>query len=104
MCGTCRRYEAPAAFASRWQERRRTENSKVSMGILLVLSTYAVLGIFLVLLCGRLLTLWKAARTIRGYAPSPPFTPHLVLKIAGDILFLSRLLKTNDLLWTGEWL
>lgn len=74
------------------------------MGILLALSTYAVLGIFLVLLCGRLLTLWKAARTVRGYAPSPPFTPHLVINIAGDILFLSRLLRTNDLLWIGEWL
>jgi nitrate reductase gamma subunit len=74
------------------------------MGILLALSTYAVLGIFLVLLCGRLLTSWKAARIVRGYAPSPPFTPCLVLKVVGDILFLSRLLRTNDLLWIGEWL
>lgn len=74
------------------------------MGIFLALSTYAVLGISLVLLCGRLLTVWKAARTIREYTPSFPFTPRLVLKAAGDILFLSRLLKTNDLLWIGEWL
>jgi len=74
------------------------------MGILLTLSTYAVLGIFFILLCGKLLTLWKAARTVRGYAPSPPFTPRLVMKVAGDILFLSRLLNTNDLLWIGEWL
>jgi len=74
------------------------------MGILLTLSTYAVLGIFFILLCGKLLTLWKAARTVRGYAPSPSFTPRLVMKVAGDILFLSRLLNTNDLLWIGEWL
>ncbi len=75
------------------------------MGIFLTLSTYAVLGIFLVLLCGRLLTLWKAVKTIRGYAPPPPpLTPRLVLNITGDILFLSRLLRTNDLLWIGEWL
>ena len=74
------------------------------MGILLTLSTYTVLGIFLVVLCGRLLTLWKAARALRGYAPSLHFTPRLLMKIAGDILFLSRLLKTNDLLWIGEWL
>ena len=76
----------------------------VSMGILLALSTYIVLGIFFILLFNRLLTLWKAARTVRGYAPSPPLTPRLVMKIGGDILFLSRLLKTNDLLWIGEWL
>ena len=76
----------------------------MSVGILLTLSTYAVLGIFFILLFGRLLTLWKAARIVSGYAPSPPFTPRLVMKFAGDILFLSRLLRTNDVLWIGEWL
>ena len=74
------------------------------MSVLLALSTYAVLGIFLFLLVGRLLTIGKAARTVRGYTSPPPFTPRLALAFAGDILFLWRLLKTNDLLWIGEWI
>jgi nitrate reductase gamma subunit len=74
------------------------------MGMLLALSTYTVLGILLVLLLGRLLTVVRAARTSREYSPSPPFQLRMVLKSAGDILFLLRLLRTNDLLWIGEWL
>lgn len=74
------------------------------MGILLTLSTYAAMGTFLVLLCGKVLMVWRAKRAVSEYAPSAPFSPRLVLKTAGDILFLSRLLGTNDLLWVGEWL
>jgi len=74
------------------------------MAILLSLSTYAVLGIFFVQVCGRLITIWNATKTAREYASSPPFTPRLILTVVGDILFLSRLLRTNDLLWIGEWL
>jgi nitrate reductase gamma subunit len=73
------------------------------MGIVLALSTYAVLGIFLVLMCGRLITIWNAPRAAKESAPRP-FSLRLVLGVVGDILFLSRLLRTNDLLWIGEWL
>lgn len=75
------------------------------MGIFLTLSTYAVLVAFLGISFSRFLTLWRAARTVQRFAPSPArLGPQLVLKMAGDILFLTRLLKTNDFLWVWEWL
>ncbi|HXX53999.1 MAG TPA: hypothetical protein VEI28_05455, partial [Thermodesulfovibrionales bacterium] len=74
------------------------------MAILLTLSTYAVLGFSFVLMCGRLITIWDAARSARAYSAFPPFTPRLIFKAVGDMLFLARLLRTNDLLWVGEWI
>ncbi len=75
------------------------------MGILLTVITYAVLAIFLGVSLSRFLILWRAARAIQRFVPAPP-QPVLLptLKTVGDILFLTRLLKVNDLLWVGEWL
>ena len=74
------------------------------MGILLTLSTYAVLALFMGTALVRFATLWNAARTVKRF--SPPLSsprPFLFLRMAGDVLFLTRLLKANDLLWIGEW-
>ncbi|MCL4474680.1 MAG: hypothetical protein M1508_00435 [Nitrospirae bacterium] len=75
------------------------------MGIVLTLSAYAVLVIFLGVSFTRFLALWKAAKTVTKCSSfRSPLRPLLLLKTAGDILFLARLLRTNDLLWMGEWL
>jgi nitrate reductase gamma subunit len=75
------------------------------MGILLTLCTYGVLVIFLGISFARFLTLWRAAETVTKFSTSRvPLRPLLLLKTAGDILFLTRLLRSNDLLWLGEWL
>lgn len=74
------------------------------MGIFLTLTTYFVLLILLSISFSRFLTLWNAAKTVRRFSsPAPPLNPLLLFKMAADILFLMRLLKTNDLLWIGEW-
>lgn len=75
------------------------------MGILLTLAAYGVIVIFLGVSFSRFLTLWRAERTVLRFAPpGSRLTPLLVLKMVGDVFFLTRLLKTNDLLWLGEWL
>ncbi len=74
------------------------------MGIILTLSTYLVILIFFGVAFSRFLTLWNAARVTRSVLPRAPRSPVLVLKMAGDIIFLTRLLKANDLLWIGEWI
>jgi nitrate reductase gamma subunit len=74
------------------------------MGILLTMSAYAVLVIFLGVSFTRFLELWKAAETTRRFSPVRIHAgPLSFLRTAGDIIFLGRLLRTNDLLWLGEW-
>lgn len=77
------------------------------MGILLTLITYLVIAIFLGVSLSRFLTLWKASQTMKTQkiisSKNSRLRPLLIIKIAGDIFFLTRLLKTNDLLWIGEW-
>jgi nitrate reductase gamma subunit len=76
-----------------------------TVGMVLTLSAYAVLVIFLGISLTRFFTLWRAAETTARFSSSSaPLKPLLLLKTAGDILFLTRLLRTNDLLWIGEWL
>ncbi len=74
------------------------------MGLILTLCTYLVMLIFFGAAFSRFLTLWNAARAIRSVLPGAPRSPVLILKMTGDIIFLTRLLKANDLLWIGEWI
>lgn len=74
------------------------------MGIVLTLCTYLALLLFFGVAFSRFLTLWNASRAIRAVSPQNLRDPFLVVKMAGDIFFLARLLKTNDLLWIGEWI
>ncbi|HWR58222.1 MAG TPA: hypothetical protein VN328_04965 [Thermodesulfovibrionales bacterium] len=74
------------------------------MGILLTLCTYLALLIFFGVALSKFLTLWNASRAVRAVYSERPRNPLLVMKMAGDIIFLARLLKTNDLLWIGEWI
>ena len=74
------------------------------MGTFMTLMTYAVSATFFGVSLSRFLTLSKAEDTIRRFSRVPlPLSPLLILRAAGDIIFLTRLLKTNDLLWIGEW-
>lgn len=71
----------------------------------MTLMSYAVSVTFLGVSLSRFLTLWKAETTIQRFsAASHQLNPFLVFRAVGDILFLTRLLKVNDLLWIGEWL
>jgi len=75
------------------------------MGTILILTTYVILAALLGESFARFLSLWRAAITLQRFSSfSAKPSPVMVLKIAGDICFLTRLLKTNDLLWIGEWL
>ncbi len=78
------------------------------MGILLTLITYLVIAIFFSVSLSRFLTLWKASQAMKTLTILPSRAsrpkPILIAKTAGDIFFLTRLLKTNDLLWIGEWI
>ena len=73
------------------------------MGIALTLCTYPVMLTFLGVSISRFLTLWKASRTIRTIMPEDSPAPLSVLKGIGDILFLTRLMEADDLLWLAEW-
>ena len=74
------------------------------MGLILTLGTYAAVMVFLGTTLSHFLTLWKASRVPVPAAPSTTkMKVRSFIKTAGDILFLKRLLKTNDLLWIGEW-
>ncbi len=69
------------------------------------MSAYAVLVIFFGTSLTRFLALWRAAETVARFSSFPSRrNPLPLLKAAGDIVFLTRLLRTNDLLWMGEWL
>lgn len=71
----------------------------------MTLMMYAVSATFLGVSLSRFLILWKSGTTIRRFSPAPHrLSPLLMLRAAGDILFLTRLLKANDVLWVGEWL
>src|SRR5208337_855818 len=77
-------------------------------GTILSVSAYLTLAAFSATVFLKTATLWKAAdRTPAGRgkpgAVSRASCP-VVLKWAGDIFFFTRLLKTNDVLWLGEWL
>jgi nitrate reductase gamma subunit len=75
------------------------------MGTFMTLMTYAVSATFLGVSLSRFLTLWKAESTIRRFSPAPHrLSPLLIVRATGDILFLTRLMKANDLLWIWEWL
>lgn len=74
------------------------------MGMILTLCTYLALLLFFGVAFSRFLTLWNASRAIRPVLPRPSRSPLLIIKMAGDIIFLTRLLKANDLLWIVEWI
>lgn len=75
------------------------------MGTLLALGYYAATLAFLYGVLSRFLLLWRAFRS-PGPAGRPltKTTPSAFIKAAGDVLFLGRLLRANDVLWAGEWL
>lgn len=71
--------------------------------MILGLCTYSVVLIFLGVSFSRFLTLLKASQAIGIAYPKRHLNPLVAVKMTGDIVFLTRLLKTNDLLWIGEW-
>ncbi len=78
------------------------------MGIILSVSAYLTLAAFSATVFVKTAVLWKAAGSALTYrrntrALSRTSCP-VVIKSAGDIFFFTRLLKTNDVLWLGEWL
>lgn len=74
------------------------------MGIVLTLCTYAAILTFFGVAFSRFMILWNASRAFRTVSLQKPPDLFVILKMAGDIVFLTRLLKTNDLLWIGEWI
>ncbi len=78
------------------------------LGIILSVGAYLTLAAFSATVFVKTAVLWKAAETTRAgrgniRAASRPSCP-TVFKSAADIVFFTRLLKTNDVLWFGEWL
>lgn len=77
------------------------------MGILLTLLTYLIIAVFLGISLSKFLALLKASQTMKTQKIIPSRNsrpgPLLFIKMAGDVFFLTRLLKTNDVLWIGEW-
>ncbi|MGD0282128.1 MAG: hypothetical protein ABSB95_07180, partial [Dissulfurispiraceae bacterium] len=78
------------------------------MGTIFSAGAYLTLAVFSAAVFLKTGILWKAAGSSvagRGGAAavSRP-SCRTALKTAGDIFFLTRLLKTNDVLWFGEWL
>ncbi|HEX8948928.1 MAG TPA: hypothetical protein VF790_08215 [Dissulfurispiraceae bacterium] len=75
------------------------------MGLLLALGYYIVTLVFLGEASNRLLNLWKVYRTLGAAAKAASaVSVKAIGKAFGDMLILSRLMKTNDALWLGEWL
>ncbi len=74
------------------------------MGMILTLCTYLAMLLFFGVAFSRFMTLWNASRAIRPVLPGTPANPSIIIKTAGDIVFLTRLLKANDLLWIAEWI
>ncbi len=78
------------------------------MGIILSVSAYLTLAIFSAAVFVKTAILWKAAGSSvasrGGAAAAMRPSCRTALKTTGDIIFFTRLLKTNDVLWLGEWL
>jgi nitrate reductase gamma subunit len=78
------------------------------MGIIFSAIAYLTLVVFNAAVFVKTALLWKAAGSSvagRGGAiAATRLSCRAALKTTGDIFFLTRLLKTNDVLWFGEWL
>ncbi len=79
------------------------------MGLFLTCGFYFATLAFWGGILSRLLVLWKTYRLYRavplpGGKSSPGTQIKTLCKTLGDIFFLSRLLRTNDVLWLGEWM
>jgi len=79
------------------------------MGLILSVIAYLTLAVFSAAVFVKTAILWKAAGSSaagRGGAAAAAMRPscRTALKTTGDIIFFTRLLKTNDVLWSGEWL
>lgn len=78
------------------------------MGIILSVSAYLTLAVFSAAVLVKTAILWKAAGSSvarrAGVAVAMRPSCQTALKTTGDIFLLTRLLKTNDVLWFGEWL
>jgi nitrate reductase gamma subunit len=80
------------------------------LGMALSIITYLALAIFIATTAVKAITLVRAAKTSMSVAgkrniSSPSGLPcPAALRATGDVLFFIRLLKTNDVLWAGEWL
>ncbi|HXW68016.1 MAG TPA: hypothetical protein VEJ88_00285 [Dissulfurispiraceae bacterium] len=78
------------------------------MGIILSIGAYLTLAVFNAAVLVKTAILWKAAGSsvagrVSAAAAMRP-SCRTALKTTGDIIFFTRLLKTNDVLWSGEWL
>lgn len=80
------------------------------LGIILSVITYLTLAVFIAATIVKTVTLLRATRTSMAIAGKGNVSSvsglscPAALRTAGDILFFTRLLKTNDVLWAGEWL
>lgn len=77
------------------------------MGLILTLLTYLCVAVFLGVSVSRFLIHWRAHQEVGGGLSQVHNTIGgkilVFVKAGGDIIFLTRLLKTNDILWIGEW-
>ncbi len=79
------------------------------MGILLAGGFYFAVLVFLGGGVSRFLILWKTygldkAVPVRGAKSSPGTQAKTICKALGDTFFFARLIRTNDVLWPGEWI
>jgi nitrate reductase gamma subunit len=76
---------------------------KETTGILLSLFAYICIAVFAWRILWRILLLSRtSAQSKEKLLTAQNITPSALLRIMGDIFFLTRLLRTNKLLWFGE--
>lgn len=74
------------------------------MDILLIIAIYAVYGAFLARFLLHARYWWRGARTSSVVATESRSGPTAVCRSVADLLFFTRLLRSNELLWILEWL
>jgi|GEM_PF-629275 nitrate reductase gamma subunit len=83
-------------------------NTNHVAGTILSVSAYLTIASFSATVCLKTAALLKASGTTMAGRGKPGAvsrtSSRAVLKWAGDIFFFTRLLRTNDVLWLGEWL
>jgi len=73
-------------------------------GIFLIIFAYICIAIFILRIIWRVILLLRIPENHnREISPSPKTTFLTTIRMVRDIVFLTRLFRTNPLLWFGEW-